>query len=72
MGLESHIYSVLDNKDYPRTKYYFEFGLKADSEQDAKDIADILNESGEFGQAEVFWQGGLDVWGVKFGKYKER
>jgi len=67
MGLESHIKRVLDEKsEYTSYDYWFEFGLKCENEAVAKEIARILNESGEFGQATPFWQGGLDCWGVKF------
>jgi hypothetical protein len=67
MGLESHIKRVLDEKsEYTSYDYWFEFGLKCENEAVAKEIARILNESGEFGTATAFWQGGLDCWGVKF------
>ena len=70
MGLESHIRSVLDEKGIFRDSYYFEFGLKADDEQTANQIAYVLDSTGEFGPTTVFYQRGLDVWGIKFGKYQ--
>lgn len=72
MGLERHIEDVLEKNGVGRTTYYFEFGLKTDSEFVARNIAEILNESGEFAPAEAFFQGGLDAWGIRFnGIYKK-
>lgn len=69
MGLERHIENVLEKEgcSYKRGHhYYFEFGLKTESKEIAEHIAEILNDSGEFAPFEVFYQGGLDIWGIRF------
>jgi len=52
MGLESHITNVLDEKEYPRV-YWFENGLHTERKIVAHEIAEILDESREFGPTKV-------------------
>lgn len=50
--------------------YWFEFGLKTETEDKARDIARILNESGEFGLATVTRVEKANCWSIEFGVHK--
>ena len=69
MGLERYIEDTLE-KEAPELKrgydFWFEFGLKTDTENTAKKITDILNNSGEYAQCRVIFTDGLDMWGITF------
>lgn len=56
MGLESHITRELQREKSGFVEgehYWFEFGLTCENEDVATAIVDILNESGEFGEATI-------------------
>lgn len=73
MGLESHIQDSLarGKSGYVMGEHYwFEFGLKCEKEDVARDIARILNDTDEFGQATVKRFETINCWGIEFGVHK--
>jgi hypothetical protein len=73
MGLESHITNVLAREKSGYVvghDFWFEFGMTVESEDVARDIAHILNDSGEFGQATVKRDSQPRRWCVDFGVHK--
>ena len=54
MGLESHVERVIE-EDAPhlRSSFYFAFGRMIVDDADAKEIADVLDMSREFGPASI-------------------
>lgn len=62
MGLESHVDEVIE-RDAPhlRSFYFWRRGLKAMSEDTARQIAKVLDESGEFGETTIKFRSDQEV-----------
>jgi hypothetical protein len=74
LGLESHIRECMELSKSGYAfgyDYWFENGMKCKDEDTARDIARVLNESGEFGQATVSQPKFEDGWQITFGVWRK-